>query len=66
MNPAFAPYIEAVETEMRAVVCSSAADLSGLYGMMLYHLGWLDAQLRPETLYLLESENSLALLRLRT
>lgn len=48
MNPAFAPYIEAVETEMRAVVCSSAADLSGLYGMMLYHLGWLDAQLRPE------------------
>ena len=48
MNPVLAPYIESVEAEMRAVVRSSSDDLSPLYGMMLYHLGWLDTQLRPE------------------
>jgi geranylgeranyl diphosphate synthase type I len=48
VNPALAPYLEAVEAEMRAVVRNSAEDLSVLYGMLLYHLGWLDTQLRPE------------------
>lgn len=48
MNKAFAPYIEAVESEMRVVVHAASPELSTLYGMMSYHLGWLDAHLAPE------------------
>jgi geranylgeranyl diphosphate synthase type I len=42
-----APYLEAVEDEIRSIVSSGEPDLSPFYGMMLYHLGWLDARLLP-------------------
>lgn len=47
MNSDFAPYIEAVEAEVRAVLSASDSTLSNLYSMMLYHLGWLDRQFEP-------------------
>jgi geranylgeranyl diphosphate synthase type I len=44
-----AEMVPAVETEMRAVLEQGADSVGGageLYGMMQYHMGWLDAELR--------------------
>ena len=42
-----ARYLPAVEAEMRAVVRVPEGPLHPFYGMMAYHLGWLDAEFRP-------------------
>lgn len=42
-----AHYLPAVEAEMRAVVRVPEGPLHPFYGMMAYHLGWLDAEFQP-------------------
>ncbi|MBC7264996.1 MAG: polyprenyl synthetase family protein [Chloroflexi bacterium] len=42
-----APYIGAVEAELRALCQTDDSDLADLFGMMGYHLGWLDEQFQP-------------------
>lgn len=43
-----APYVPAIEAEMRALVDrSTSPQLVRFYRMMAYHLGWRDAELRP-------------------
>lgn len=43
-----APYVPALEAEMRALVDESRDPrLARFYGMLAYHMGWRDAQLRP-------------------
>jgi geranylgeranyl diphosphate synthase, type I len=44
---AFTTYLPAIETEMRAVLATPDAVLAQHYGMLQYHMGWLDAELRP-------------------
>jgi geranylgeranyl diphosphate synthase type I len=47
----FARWLPAVEDEMRAIV--AAADwrlLAGLYGMIDYHLGWVDVDFKPASI----------------
>ena len=41
-----ARYLPQIEREMRDLLETKGA-LSGYYGMMQYHLGWLDEQLAP-------------------
>jgi geranylgeranyl diphosphate synthase, type I len=40
-------YLPWIEDEMRAVVCSGDAQASGHYGMMQYHMGWVDESFGP-------------------
>lgn len=42
-----APYIEAIEAEMRAIVVNDEPRLAPFYGMLTYHLGWTDDQFQP-------------------
>ncbi len=46
MDP-FKRYLPALEEQMRAVVASSDPSVQTLYGMLHYHLGWVDTQFRP-------------------
>ena len=46
MDP-FSRYLPALEAEMRAATAISAQGPSLLYGMLRYHLGWVDANFRP-------------------
>ncbi len=39
-------YLPALEAEMQAVVMAAEEQLSGLYGMLRYHMGWEDQQFR--------------------
>ncbi len=43
----YAAYIAAVEEEMRASFPTKRSEVGPFYGMMAYHLGWRDADLRP-------------------
>jgi len=36
-------YIPAIDAEMRAVVQDAEEDRGNLFGMLRYHLGWMDA-----------------------
>lgn len=47
MTDNLAPYLEAIEEELRRVVYSSAEAAARLYKMMGYHLGWLDRNFHP-------------------
>jgi geranylgeranyl diphosphate synthase, type I len=44
---AYSTYLPWIETEMRTVVCSGDERESGYYGMMRYHLGWVDGSFDP-------------------
>jgi geranylgeranyl diphosphate synthase type I len=44
---AYSTYLPWIDAEMQSLVCSADDDLAGHYGMMQYHLGWMDALLRP-------------------
>ncbi len=41
-------YLTAIEEEMKAVVSSPEGALSTYYGMILYHLGWMDEHFSPQ------------------
>lgn len=41
------PYIEAVEAAMRGLLDAPSPAVEPLYGVMRYHLGWADRDLRP-------------------
>ena len=44
----FTTYLPAIDAEMRRVVCPpSDAALDDFYGMLRYHLGWVDADFAP-------------------
>lgn len=47
LTTASAPYIEAVEAEMRAILHNDEARLAPFYGMLSYHMGWTDEAFRP-------------------
>jgi geranylgeranyl diphosphate synthase type I len=47
LSDAFATYLPLIEAEMRAMLAPSDPILAGHYGIMQYHIGWLDADLRP-------------------
>ena len=46
MDP-FKRYLPALEEQMRQVVAPSGPNAQALYGMLHYHLGWVDAQFQP-------------------
>jgi geranylgeranyl diphosphate synthase type I len=46
MDP-FNRYLPTLEEKMRQVVASPDAGPRGLYGMLRYHLGWVDTQFQP-------------------
>jgi geranylgeranyl diphosphate synthase, type I len=45
----FTKYLPAIDAEMRRVVCPPQRDaaLDDFYGMLHYHLGWVDADFKP-------------------
>jgi geranylgeranyl diphosphate synthase type I len=43
------PYLQAIEAEMKASVPLGQELLSPYYGMMLYHLGWVDESFSPRS-----------------
>ncbi|MFQ6014272.1 MAG: polyprenyl synthetase family protein [Anaerolineae bacterium] len=43
----FGLYLAAIEDEMRQVVRTADPTLAPFYGMMQYHLGWVDEALQP-------------------
>ncbi len=47
LDPFIDLFLPAVEEEMRAVLASDDPGHNLYYGMMHYHLGWLDGHLRP-------------------
>jgi len=51
MKPELNPYLEAIDRELRAAISTTSEAAAPLYGMMAYHLGWLDDQLRPVEAY---------------
>jgi geranylgeranyl diphosphate synthase type I len=51
MTPDFQPYLASLEQELRSIITPSTAVVAPLYGMMAYHLGWLDEHLRPVEAY---------------
>ncbi len=46
MDP-FTTYLPALEAKLRVIVKTLADETSALYGMLSYHLGWMDADFRP-------------------
>jgi len=44
---AYSTYLPWIEAEMRAVVFSNDVHVSGHFGMMQYHMGWVDASFDP-------------------
>ena len=40
-------YLALLETELKETLASPHSILSPYYGMMQYHMGWLDEQFRP-------------------
>ncbi len=51
MSTDFAPYLTALEAELRRTVSAPSDDFAPFYNMMAYHLGWLDQQFRPVQAY---------------
>lgn len=49
LDAAMAKYLPLVESELAEVVDGPGAALKAYYGMMRYHLGWMDEALRPAT-----------------
>lgn len=53
MEPSFfqdmGVYLEAIESQMRDSMPSSAVPLAPYYGMIRYHLGWVDQDFAPST-----------------
>lgn len=47
MTADYAPYIMAVEEEMRWLLLAPSQRLAPLYSMLAYHLGWVDTRSRP-------------------
>lgn len=47
LSPTLAPYINAVEAEMRAIVTPPEAAFEPFYGMLRYHMGWTDENFWP-------------------
>ena len=47
LNQAFATYLPLIEAEMRDVLAIPQGAAAGHYQIMQYHMGWLDAELRP-------------------
>jgi len=43
----FATFLPAIETEMRRSVASDDPALTAFFGMLHYHLGWVDAHFKP-------------------
>lgn len=41
------PYLDAIEAELRSILCAPSEAVAPLYDMMAYHLGWLDQRFRP-------------------
>ncbi len=50
MTLSLSPYLQALEAFMQEVVPDRSDSYQGLYGMLRYHLGWADRDLRPVTL----------------
>ena len=42
-----APYLDAIEDDLRAALAADEGAVAPLYRMMQYHVGWLDATLAP-------------------
>ncbi len=49
-NDFAAQWLPALETEMRALMAAPEPAVAAHYGMMEYHMGWMDAQFQPQTL----------------
>jgi geranylgeranyl diphosphate synthase type I len=47
LNEAYAAYLPAVESEMRALLTAGNPAVARHYAMLQYHMGWLDTQLTP-------------------
>jgi geranylgeranyl diphosphate synthase, type I len=47
LNQAFATYLPLIEAELREVLALPEDAAAGHYQIMQYHMGWLDAELRP-------------------
>lgn len=47
LTQAFAAYLPLIEAEMREVLAIPQDAAAGHYQIMQYHMGWLDAELRP-------------------
>jgi geranylgeranyl diphosphate synthase type I len=47
LNTALTRYLPAIETELRDLLASVGPPYTDYYGMLHYHMGWLDAELRP-------------------
>ncbi|MBC7260722.1 MAG: polyprenyl synthetase family protein [Chloroflexi bacterium] len=47
MNADFQPYLSALEEELRRTLSVPQDALAPFYGMMAYHLGWLDEHFHP-------------------
>ncbi len=45
-----AEWLPSIEAEMRAVLASEEQAVAAHYGMMHYHMGWVNAHFEPETL----------------
>ena len=45
-----ATWLPALETEMRAVLAGDESAVAAHYGMMHYHMGWVDADFQPQDL----------------
>ncbi len=46
-DPRLTPYLTSVEDELARLLQAPSAELAPLYGMMRYHLGWADRDLKP-------------------
>jgi geranylgeranyl diphosphate synthase type I len=46
LQDAFTRYLPQVEAELREIVCAPGDSLAAYYGMMQYHLSWVDAAFR--------------------
>jgi geranylgeranyl diphosphate synthase type I len=49
LDQASADYLPWIESAMRELLSSDDQQLAGHYGMMQYHMGWLDASFEPTT-----------------
>lgn len=47
LTETFATYLPWIEAEMRALLAPADPAVAGHYGIMQYHIGWLDAEFRP-------------------
>jgi len=47
LSDAYTTYLPWIETELRDILACPRPDVARHYGMMGYHMGWLDADLQP-------------------